>query len=56
MSPTNWRKSSFSGMENCVEVAFSDQVVGVRDSKNVADPKLVLSAVSWQKALAALRG
>ncbi|WP_081916144.1 DUF397 domain-containing protein [Saccharothrix sp. NRRL B-16314] len=28
-----WRTSSYTSNENCVEVAFGPQVVGIRDSK-----------------------
>jgi hypothetical protein len=46
-----WRKSSHSGNPNgdCVEVAFGAAAVGVRDSKNVAGPRLAFSAGSWRK-------
>ena len=52
-----WHRSSFSGGEgggndNCVEVAFSEALTTVRDSKNAAGPVLVLPAAAW-KALRA---
>lgn len=36
MLTPNWRKSSFSGpyTDNCVEVAFTDEGILLRDSKN----------------------
>jgi hypothetical protein len=45
-----WRKSSFSGGGNggCVEVAFSTERVGVRDSKDAAGPALRFSAAQWR--------
>lgn len=45
-----WRKSSFSGGGNggCVEVAFSVEQVGVRDSKDVAGPVLRFSPAQWR--------
>ena len=45
-----WRKSSFSGGGNggCVEVAFSAEQVGVRDSKDVAGPVLRFSPAQWR--------
>ncbi|MFN2419378.1 MAG: DUF397 domain-containing protein [Candidatus Limnocylindria bacterium] len=46
--PGRWRKSSYSNAEReCVEVAVSAGLVGVRDSKNSAGPTLVLRSESW---------
>ncbi len=44
-----WRKSSFSGggNGNCVEVSFTDSLVGVRDSKNTG-LALRFSAAQWR--------
>jgi uncharacterized protein DUF397 len=53
---TTWRKSSFSGDYNCLEVARSAEVVGVRDSKDVTGPVVVVPAVSWARLVAGLRG
>jgi hypothetical protein len=47
----NWRKSSYSGgggNNDCVEVAFGAEAVGVRDSKNTDGPQLVFRATSWR--------
>ncbi|MCU1641078.1 MAG: hypothetical protein JWN03_1353 [Nocardia sp.] len=44
-----WFKSSYSGDKaDCIEVAFVDDSVGVRDSKNQAGPPLVFSWAEWQ--------
>jgi hypothetical protein len=46
-----WRKSSYSassGGGNCVEVAFVDREVGVRDSKNVSGPRLSFPGTAWR--------
>ncbi len=46
-----WRKSSRSGDDstgNCVEVAFVEAAVGVRDSKNVAAGHLVFGGAAWE--------
>ncbi len=51
-----WHTSSYSGPNNeCVAVALTHDVVGVRDSKDAQGPALVLSAASWTAALAAVR-
>jgi hypothetical protein len=46
----DWRKSSYSGNPNtdCVEVAFTTEAVGVRDSKNTAGPELTFPATTWR--------
>lgn len=48
LSITRWFKSSYSqaGGE-CVEVAFLDGMVGVRDSKDVNGPALVFTPRDW---------
>lgn len=46
-----WRKSSRSGggaNDACVEVAFADAAVGVRDSKNVESGQLVFGGAAWE--------
>ena len=45
-----WKKSSRSngnGGNNCVEVAFLDTAVAVRDSKNQSGPALIFSSAEW---------
>ena len=45
-----WKKSSRSngnGGNNCVEVAFLDTVVAVRDSKNPTGPALTFNSAEW---------
>lgn len=44
-----WRKSSYSGGNNgdCVEVALSTELVGVRDSKAPASGELTVAAEAW---------
>lgn len=44
-----WRKSNRSGpySDNCVEVAFVDVAVAVRDSKNPAGPVLLFTRGEW---------
>ncbi|GAB2497453.1 DUF397 domain-containing protein [Streptosporangium sandarakinum] len=53
-----WRKSSLSGPDggNCVEVAkLSGDRRGVRDSKNLSGPALVLTPGAWADFLATLK-
>jgi hypothetical protein len=50
MSRAVWRKSRHSAHDggNCVEVATVDGMIAVRDSKNPAQPTLVLAASTWK--------
>lgn len=49
-----WRKSSYSNASgNCVEVADTDHLVAIRDTKQGGRrPILEFTAVAWQKFLA----
>jgi hypothetical protein len=50
LSAAAWRKSSRSngnGGNNCVEVAFLDNDVAVRDSKNPDGPAVFFAAAQW---------
>lgn len=52
LSRATWRKSSRSTATNdCVEVAFVPEAVGVRDSKNGNGPVLVFPTANWQDFL-----
>jgi uncharacterized protein DUF397 len=44
-----WQKSSRSGpySDNCVEIAFIDGGVAMRDSKNPAGPVLLFTTAEW---------
>jgi hypothetical protein len=44
-----WRKSRRSGpySDNCVEVAFVDGAIAVRDSKNPTGPTLIFTPGEW---------
>jgi hypothetical protein len=52
-----WRKSSRSNDQGlCVEVAVNlGDVVGVRDSKDLTGPALVVTPAGWTAFVAALR-
>ena len=52
LSTGEWRKSSLSGNNGCVEVAFIDGRIAVRDSKNPAGPALLFSPWEWAIFLA----
>jgi Domain of unknown function (DUF397) len=44
-----WRKSTASGpnCDNCVEVAFVDEAIAVRDSKSPDGPVLIFTQAEW---------
>jgi Domain of unknown function (DUF397) len=59
MNYTLWKKSSRSngnGGNNCVEVAFLDTVVAVRDSKDKNGPVLEYTDAEWDAFVAGVRG
>ena len=44
-----WRKSSYSQVSSCVEVAFPpNEIVMIRDSKDPHGPRLSFSAAEWR--------
>ena len=49
LSGAQWQKSTRSGpnCDNCVEVAFVNDAIAVRDSKNPAGPALIFTAGEW---------
>ena len=54
LSDATWRKSTRSGpnCDNCVEVAFVDQAIAVRDSKNRDGGVLLFTAGEWDAFVA----
>lgn len=47
-----WRKSSYSGgTGNCVEIAWPNENITVRDSKHPTGPTLTLPTPAWQALL-----
>lgn len=51
-----WRKSKASEAGNCVEVAFSDELVLMRHSQSPAGPMLSFSPLEWIAFLKGARG
>ena len=49
LSNARWIKSTRSGLnpDNCVEVAFVDGAIAVRDSTNPSGPALIFTAAEW---------
>jgi hypothetical protein len=47
-----WKKATFSGQGSCVEVAFVEECVLVRDSKDRHGAVLRFSPVEWKAFLA----
>ncbi|HKF00123.1 MAG TPA: DUF397 domain-containing protein [Actinomycetes bacterium] len=56
LTRARWRKSSRSGGNGCVEVAFVDGKIGVRDSKDQRGPVLVFTPHEWTAFLSGVRG
>lgn len=50
-----WTKSSRSGYNGCVEVAFLDGQVAIRDSKNPHGPVLWFTHREWDAFISAVR-
>jgi hypothetical protein len=50
-----WRKSSYSSVNGCIEVAFIDRQVAVRDSKDQHGPVLVFTFREWEAFLGGAR-
>jgi Domain of unknown function (DUF397) len=56
LARAEWHKSSFSGASGCIEVAFVQGNVAIRDSKNQQGPVLVFSPNEWTAFLSGVRG
>lgn len=50
-----WRKSRASGTSNCVEVAFLEEVVLVRNSRDPSTPPMEFSPGEWDAFLHGVR-
>lgn len=51
MTELAWFKSSYSGTQgdDCVEVAVTEQVIHVRDSKDVTRPHFTIRRDGWSR-------
>jgi uncharacterized protein DUF397 len=55
LSRAAWRKSTRSGNNGCVEVAFVGNQIAVRDSKDRGGPVLVFTAHEWEAFVGGVR-
>ena len=55
LSRAAWRKSTRSGNNGCIEVAFVEDRVAVRDSKDRSGPVLVFNAHEWKAFVGGVR-
>jgi hypothetical protein len=51
----HWRKSSFSGHEDCLEWAVGHSTVRLRHSKHPTGPELVLGHSEWAAFVAGIK-
>lgn len=56
LSQAEWHKSSHSSANGCVEVAWVEGQIAVRDSKDRQGPALVFTPTEWQAFLQGVRG
>jgi hypothetical protein len=49
LSRAVWRRSSTSGpdCDNCVEIAFVDEAIAIRDSRHPEGPVLLFTQAEW---------
>lgn len=55
LSRATWRKSSRSGGNGCVEVAFVGGKIAVRDSKDKSGPALTFTPHEWDAFVGGVR-
>ncbi|MFK3983092.1 DUF397 domain-containing protein [Micromonospora sp. NPDC050397] len=57
MATSGWQRSTKSGAgdNNCVEVAYGDEGVLVRDSKDRSGPVLIVGRASWESMVRELK-
>ncbi len=52
---TNWHKSNTSDDHGCIEIAYANGLIGVRDSKNPTGPFLTFNRHEWDAFVAGIR-
>jgi len=52
---TNWHKSNNSDDGGCVEIAYADGLIGVRDSKDQTGPVLTFNQREWDAFTTGIR-
>lgn len=55
LSRATWHKSSLSGANGCVEVAFVEGRVAIRDSKDRGGAVLLFTVQEWRNFLMEVR-
>lgn len=50
-----WRKSTYSTVNGCVEIAFLDGLVAVRDSKDRKGQTLMFTPLEWRAFIDGVR-
>lgn len=55
LPPSSWKKSKLSGPNGCVEVAFGEDRVAVRDSKDRRGPVLTFTPTEWKAFIGGVR-
>lgn len=56
LSNATWRKSSLSAASDCVEVAFVDGQVALRNSKDQDGSVLVFTSTEWEAFIGGVQG
>jgi len=55
LSGITWRKSTYSNVNGCLEVAFLAGQIAVRDSKRPNGQRLVFTPAEWKAFLSGVR-
>ena len=50
-----WRKSTYSGVNGCVEVAILNDQIAIRDSKDPRGPMLLFTYSEWAAFIRGVR-
>lgn len=52
LSHAVWKKSTYSAASDCIEIAFLDGQVAIRDSKDSGGPVLLFTKREWNAFVA----